>query len=55
MSTIILYNTEGRSYEVEQSASLYPVQKAFVHDVAMDTTTTGSNAKPKLHCFLLVN
>lgn len=51
MSTIISYNTKGRSYEVEQSASLNPVQKVLVDDVAMDTTK-GSYAKPKLHCFL---
>jgi hypothetical protein len=51
MSTIILYNTKGQSYEVEQSASLNPVQKAFVDHVAMETTK-GSYAKPKLHCFL---
>ncbi len=37
---------------MEQSASLNPVQKAFVDDVAMDTTK-GSYAKPKLHLLSL--
>jgi hypothetical protein len=32
----IIQHYKGRSYKVEQSASLNPVQKAFIDDVAMD-------------------